>query len=140
MRWLIKKIKKPKRAPAKVYLAHREEARSVITARVQYFAAEHGFLYGRIAIKDQKRCWGSCSAKRNLNFNYKLLFLPPEIRDYIVVHELCHLRQLNHGPLFWAEVETILPGYRQARSQLRTLEKTCGTSITALQRYQSAIL
>ncbi len=124
--------KKKRRAPSKVYLAHREIARATITARVDYFAFVHGFEYGRIAIKDQKRCWGSCSAKQNLNFNYKLLFLPPELLDYIVVHELCHLRHLHHRSTFWEEVEKIIPEYKERILALRTIERTYGGSVARL--------
>lgn len=104
-------------------MAHREEARRVITERVQYFASTYNFTYKRIAIKNTKRTWGSCSALGNLNFNYRLLFLPDELRDYIVVHELCHLRQLNHGPAFWAEVEAILLNYEALIKDLKVLER-----------------
>ncbi len=134
MLWISLRKKKKKRNVSKVYLAHREIARATITARVQHFATEYGFEYGRIAIKDQKRCWGSCSAKQNLNFNYKLLFLPPELLDYIVVHELCHLRHLHHRPTFWEEVEKIMPEYRERILQLRTIERTYGGSVAKLSR------
>jgi len=93
------------------YHTCRARARKVITDRVKHFAQIYGFVYNRIAIKNTSTRWGSCSAERNLNFNYKLLFLPDHLRDYIVVHELCHLRVLNHSPQFWKEVEAILPDY-----------------------------
>lgn len=134
MLWILRKRKRKKRTPSKTYLAHREVARAVITSRVNYFASEYGFEYGRIAIKDQKRCWGSCSAKQNLNFNYKLLFLPSEIIDYIVVHELCHLRYLHHQPIFWEEVEKIMPEYKKRILQLRVIERTYGSSVQKLAR------
>lgn len=122
MRWFV--VRKRKKKPSATYLKHREYARAVITARVEYFAQQHNFTYGRIAIKNQRRCWGSCSAKQNLNFNYRLVFLPPEIIDYVVVHELCHLRHFHHRAEFWAEVEAILPNYQALLLALRAIEQT----------------
>lgn len=101
------------------YHTCRARARKVITDRVKRFAVLHGFAYNRIAIKNTSSRWGSCSVDRNLNFNYKLLFLPDHLRDYIVVHELCHLRVLNHSPQFWKEVETILPDYLLCERELK---------------------
>jgi len=125
-----------RRSPATLaYERHREAARAVITARVVHFATAYGFTYNRIAIRNQRRAWGSCSTRRNLNFSYKLLFLPPCIRDYVVVHELCHLRQFNHQPAFWQEVSSILPTYALPLAQLRQLEKLRGTSLAALAAY-----
>lgn len=129
---ILFKRRKIKRKPSKIYLNNREVAREIITSRVEYFATKYNFSYGRIAIKDQKRCWGSCSAKQNLNFNYKLLFLPPELLDYIVVHELCHLRHFHHKSTFWEEVEKIIPEYRERILQLRTIERTYGGSVSKL--------
>jgi len=130
MLWIFKHKKKRVRRPAKSYLAHRESARAIITQRVQHYADGFGFSYGRIAIKNQKRCWGSCSTKKNLNFNYKLAFLPIEILDYVVVHELCHLRHFHHGPSFWIEVERILPNYKERMMNLRYIERTSGAAFT----------
>jgi predicted metal-dependent hydrolase len=121
MRWFM--VRKRKKRPSAMYLKHRKYARAVITARVKYFAGQYDFAYGRIAIKNQKRCWGSCSTKGNLNFNYKLVFLPSEIIDYIVVHELCHLRHFHHRAEFWAEVAVILPDYKTSLNALREIEK-----------------
>lgn len=97
----------------------REQARRVIPGRVAYFAPLVGVTYGRITIRDQKTRWGSCSGVGNLNFNFRLVMAPSEVLDYVVVHELCHRRQMNHSELFWDEVSRILPDYRQARKWLK---------------------
>ena len=101
------------------YQTHKEEARRVITERVEHFNRSLKLSYNRIAIRNQKTRWGSCSSKGNLNFNYKLLFLPPALRDYVIVHELCHLRHLNHSPAFWGMVAEVLPNYKQSKKELR---------------------
>ena len=80
--------------------------------RVRRFAPQVGVTYGRITIRNQKTRWGSCSSKGNLNFNCLLMLAPSEVRDYVVVHELCHRLEMNHSPRFWAEVERILPDYK----------------------------
>lgn len=96
-----------------------EEARIIIPERVKYFAKIIGVTYGQITIRHQKTRWGSCSSSGNLNFNCMLMATSPELIDYVVVHELCHRKQMNHSPLFWKEVEEILPNYRNLRSRLR---------------------
>ena len=92
-----------------------------IPRRVARVAALVGVSYGRITIRAQKSRWGSCSGKGNLNFNCLLMLLPPEIIDYVVVHELCHRKEMNHSPKFWAHVERILPNYRTLKQQLKNL-------------------
>lgn len=94
-------------------------AHAVIPARVAHFAPIVGVAYGRIAIRTQKTRWGSCSAKGNLNFNRLLMLAPSEVLDYVVVHELCHRLEMNHSPRFWAEVERVLPDYREQRRWLK---------------------
>jgi predicted metal-dependent hydrolase len=126
-----------KRAPAVAYLAHKEAARALITERTRYHAQLHTFTFGRIAIRDTRRSWGSCSSKGNLNFSYKLLFLPPCLREYIIVHELCHLRVLNHSADFWREVESLMPDAKARAVSLRQFERTSGTSLPALAKLVS---
>ena len=106
-----------------LYKWYRKQAGMIIEERVRYYAAFMGEEYGQIRIKDQKSCWGSCSGKRNLNFNWHLVLTPMEILDYVVVHELCHLKQMNHSMAFWKEVEKILPDYKERRKWLRVHEK-----------------
>lgn len=98
---------------------NRELARQRITLRVEYFAPLVGVTYNRIFIKEQKTRWGSCSSLGNLNFNWKLILLDEELLDYVVVHELAHRKQMNHSPTFWAEVERVLPDYRERRRRLK---------------------
>lgn len=96
-----------------------DAAKQDIPRRVARFAALVGVTYGRITIRAQKSRWGSCSGKGNLNFNCLLMLCPEDVRDYVVVHELCHRKELNHSPRFWAEVEKVLPRYRVQRKWLK---------------------
>jgi len=116
-------IKKPiHRYSRKDYLKHKEASRALIHERVKYFNQNYDFPIKRIAIKNQRKCWGSCSKKGNLNFNYRLLFLPEHTRDYIIVHELCHLKELNHSKRFWALVERVIPEHKKIRKELKRQE------------------
>ena len=99
--------------------AYRKEARERLKERADHFAGKMGVDYNRIAIKAAKTRWGSCSTKGNLNFHWKLILMPPEVLDYVVVHELAHRKEMNHSPRFWAEVERILPDYRERRRWLK---------------------
>lgn len=94
-------------------------AKSIIPAKVQYYARIIGVSYGRISIRYQKTRWGSCSSDHNLNFNCMLMTMPEDIVDYVVVHELCHIKQMNHSPAFWHEVEKIIPDYKERRKYLK---------------------
>ena len=95
------------------------QARQTIPERAAYFAPLVGVTYGRITIRSQHTLWGSCSSKGNLNFNCLLTLTPPEVLDYVVVHELCHRKEMNHSARFWAEVGRVLPDYRVWRKWLR---------------------
>lgn len=95
------------------------EAARILPGRAAHFAPLVGVSYGRITIRSQRTRWGSCSAKGNLNFNCLLMLAPSEIQDYVVVHELCHRKHMNHSDAFWAEVERILPDWREHRRWLR---------------------
>ena len=91
----------------------------VIKERLNRFAPLVGVTYGRVTIRHQRTRWGSCSARGNLNFNCLLVLTPPEVLDYVVVHELCHRKELNHSSRFWAEVERVLPDYTASRKWLK---------------------
>ena len=96
----------------------RERAKSVLAQRTAYFARQVGVTYGRITVRDQKTRWGSCSQTGNLNFNFRLILAPLEVLDYVVVHELCHRRRMNHSTQFWQEVAQVLPDYRKRKAWL----------------------
>ena len=96
-----------------------DKALQVIPPRVGEFARRMGVTYGRITIRNQRGRWGSCSGEGNLNFNCLLMLAPPEVVDYVIVHELAHRKQMNHSPLFWAEVEAVLPDYREQKKWLK---------------------
>ena len=98
---------------------YKEAARSYIPKRAAYYHAMTGGVYNRIAIRDQKTRWGSCSSKGNLNFNWRLIFAPEDVLDYIVVHELAHRKEMNHSPAFYAVVASVLPDYKKAQRWLR---------------------
>lgn len=129
--WISKHIEKIKKTKERLeaeptekltrekVIALAEEALKVIPARVEYFAKVIGVTYGKITIRNQKTRWGSCSSKGNLNFNCLLMLAPPEVLDYVVVHELCHRKQMNHSKAFWSEVEKVLPDYKEARKWLK---------------------
>lgn len=90
-----------------------DRAAEYIPDRVAYFSGQIGVNYRKITIRSQKTRWGSCSSKGNLNFNCLLMLAPPEVIDYVVVHELCHRKEMNHSKAFWNEVERILPEYKK---------------------------
>ena len=96
-----------------------DQALEIIPARVEYFAKIIGVTYGNITIRNQKTRWGSCSSKGNLNFNCLLMLAPPEVLDYVVVHELCHRKQMNHSKAFWVEVEKAFPAYKESIKWLK---------------------
>jgi len=104
------------------YMLYKKAALALVTQRVEYFMKIYGYTYNEINIKNQKTRWGSCSKKRNLNFNYKIIFLPEAMRDYIIVHEICHLIEFNHSKKFWHLVEKVLPGYIDIKKQLQSFD------------------
>ncbi|MCM1044516.1 MAG: M48 family metallopeptidase [Candidatus Gastranaerophilales bacterium] len=98
---------------------YRNFARQSITKRVVFYHALTGGDYTSITIRDQKTRWGSCSSKGTLSFNYRLIYAPSKVMDYVVVHELCHLTHMNHSKNFWAMVERIMPDYRAQKAWLK---------------------
>jgi predicted metal-dependent hydrolase len=96
----------------------RRAARELVTMLCDEEAAELGVSFGRIQIRDQRSRWGSCSTRGTLSFNWRLVLAPYEVLDYVVVHELCHLREANHSRRFWSLVESRRPGWRRQRDWL----------------------
>jgi len=90
-----------------------------IRQRIEHYAPLLGVQPGRVTVRDQKSRWGSCSSKHNLNFNWKLIMAPPQALDYVVVHELCHLKIFNHSPRFWALVGSCMPDYEVWKKWLK---------------------
>jgi predicted metal-dependent hydrolase len=101
------------------YAARRSEAKSIIERRVSELSLRHGFRYRKISVRNQQTRFGSCSRIGNLSFQYRIAFFPPEERDYIIIHELCHLRHFDHSPAFWAEVGAFVPDHERIRRRLR---------------------
>lgn len=99
-----------------------DDALKFIPKRVKYFSEIIGVSYGRITIRNQVSRWGSCSSTGNLNFNCLLMLTPPEVIDYVVVHELCHRKEMNHSKAFWNEVKSVLPDYENAKTWLKENE------------------
>ncbi len=119
-KFAIRKVKK-KRLVSKKYLKYKESARELVKSRLEFFNQHYNLEYKRISIKNQKGRWGSCSSKGNLNFNYKIVLLPLHLADYIIVHELCHLKEFNHGEGFWKLVEEKIPNYNQLKEELKRI-------------------
>ena len=97
------------------------QMQELFSAKVAYYAAVMGVSYGRITIRDQKTRWGSCSSKGNLNFNYRLAYLPEELLDYVVVHELAHRIYMDHSERFWQKVAQYFPDYKNCRKKLKEI-------------------
>jgi predicted metal-dependent hydrolase len=126
-KWIEEKLENFKKKPAPLlgklsrreYVAHKEAARVLAHDRIAHFNAYYTFPIASVRIGNQKSRWGSCSTKRNLNFNYKIVLLPKELSDYVIVHELCHLRQMNHSEKFWSLVEEQIPNWKTLRKELK---------------------
>jgi predicted metal-dependent hydrolase len=128
--WLAEQVRTfPTRAPEdrqmrhKHYREYKERTRTLVHARLREINEIYGFRYGRVSIRSTNSRWGSCSAAGNLNFDYRILFLPDRLRDYILVHELCHVQELNHGARFWELVARHEPDHQACRAALRVIDK-----------------
>lgn len=97
----------------------KQQAEKDILYRLSIFSPQIGVTYNKVSFKFQISRWGSCSSKGNLNFNCVLMCVPSDVRDYVVVHELCHLKHMNHSPLFWCEVKRIIPNYKIYQNWLK---------------------
>lgn len=101
------------------YMAKKEEARTLVSERLRFWNMHYTFEYKRVAIKNMSSRWGSCSLKKNLNFHYKIVDLESDLQDYLIVHELCHLTEFNHGDAFWELVGKTIPNYEVLRRRLK---------------------
>lgn len=105
----------------------KKRARQDLCARLEYYAPLVGVTYETVSIRAQRTRWGSCSGKGNISLNCLLMMLPEFVRDYVVVHELCHRKEMNHSPRFWTEVAKVCPDYKKAKKIL----KEQGTALIA---------
>lgn len=126
--WIISHISRIQSLPPispkiskKEYLILKNEALNIVQEKIKYFNQYYNFEYKNIFIKNQKTRWGSCSSHKNLNFNCKIIHLKPELIDYIVVHELCHLKHMNHSQKFWNLVEESIPEYKERHREMKSI-------------------
>lgn len=101
----------------------KKQAKAYLLQKCRHFSAYMELRHGAVKINSAKTRWGSCNRKGDINFTFRLLFLPEEVIDYVVVHELAHLKEMNHSPRFWNVVERTMPDYRARRKKLRELER-----------------
>ena len=102
--------------------AFKVRAKQYVPQRVEYWAEIIGVKYNSVSIRAQKTRWGSCSSKGNLNFNCLLMLTDTEAIDYVVIHELCHIKELNHSKRFWSLVETYMPNYKEVQKRIKSME------------------
>lgn len=127
--WILQKIEslvlavkpKTKHQSRQEFLKYKKAALVLVRQKLEKFNTMYGFAWKRIAIKNQKTRWGSCSKSGNLNFNFKIALLPDRAAEYVVVHELCHLAQMNHSKKFWDLVAQTIPEHRKIRQQLKII-------------------
>jgi predicted metal-dependent hydrolase len=124
MKWRLRRVRKPSAAATKHFLEHKEKTRALVHQKLEQWNQHKTFTYRRVAIRNTKRTWGSCTSLKNLNFNYRIIFLPSHLQDYIIVHELCHLHELNHSLRFWSLLATYIPNYKACMAELRMIEKS----------------
>jgi len=125
--WIIEKLnywqnyasKNVWRSSNQEYLSYKKAAERLVLKKIDYFNNHYQFKFSRVSIRNQKTRWGSCSSHGNLSFNYKLVFLPDKLINYVIVHELCHLRELNHSPRFWKLVAQKITNYPAIRKDLQ---------------------
>lgn len=124
--WILNKIEHFRKfgqpmvaSDPKEYRQNKKAALILVRELVANYNSIYGFKYNAIKIKNQKTRWGSCSKKGNLNFSYKIVFMPRELAEYIVAHEICHLQEFNHAAKFWNLVGKTIPDYAQLRKKLR---------------------
>ena len=113
--------RRPRRKPVSSpeVLRLRAEAEEYLPQRLSELSRQTGLEYNKVRIKHNVSNWGSCSSKKNINLNLNIMRLPPELQDYVMLHELCHLRHMNHGPEFHALLESLCPGHREKQRRLK---------------------
>lgn len=129
--WIVAARKRMESVPARLlnqgddaeYQVYKEQARERIQERVVYFQKHYGVAGSGLSIRNQRSRFGSCSSRGHLSFNYRLIFLPPTLFDYVVVHEVCHLRELNHSPKFWSLVAETIPDYQVKKRELQAFSR-----------------
>lgn len=100
----------------------KKEAKAIIFDRIEYYAEKYGFKYSKLRLSSAKTRWGSCSGTNTISINWNLIFAPTDIMDYVIIHELSHIRHHNHSDRFWAEVEKYVPDYKDKRKWLKNNE------------------
>lgn len=121
-RKIVRKVRVSRKKINPDYINNKEKTRSLVLERLEFYNRNYNFYYNRVSIRDQHTRWGSCSKKSNLNFNYRLIHLPPHLCDYVVVHELCHLKEMNHAKSFWDLVAKTFPNHRELRRELKSFK------------------
>lgn len=127
--WIIKKTEEKKIAIVPElkensrmhYLLNKSEAKKLVKQKLEEWNEKLELEYRSFSIKNLKSRWGSCSSNKNLSFNYKILFLPEMMQDYIIVHELCHLKTMNHSKKFWALLGNIMPNYLSIKEKIKKI-------------------
>ena len=115
----LSRIPEPRQEDAGKLEDLRALAKKILPPRLEELAREHGFHYNKVFIKNNVSNWGSCSTRGNINLNLRLAAIDDDLRDYVMLHELCHLRYMNHGPEFHALLESLCPGHRKLSAQLK---------------------
>lgn len=125
MEWILKNIEKIKDKRSNIkytnkddYLKYKDLALDIIRIKIEYFNTFYNLPLNKISIRNQRTKWGSCSSSGNLSFNYRLCFLPDNLSDYIVVHELCHLAFMDHSQYFWDKVSITIPDHILRRKNM----------------------
>lgn len=124
---IFKKKRKPRKnfnfisSEQKKYWKYKAVAQKLAEERVAYFNEHYHYSFNRISIRNQKTRWGSCSLKKNLNFNWRIILLPDNLRDYLIIHELCHLKEMNHSLNFWKLVQEKVKDYKTRRKMIKQI-------------------
>jgi predicted metal-dependent hydrolase len=124
--WILKHLDRVKKLGDRTVIKHskkdyennKDEFLKLVEERIKFFNSFYKLPYNRISIRNQMSLWGSCTRNGNIQFNYKLLYLPQRSRDYVIVHELCHLQEHNHSQRFWKLVAKMIPDYKAIRKSL----------------------